>query len=79
LEQIAAELQVVIDAWPSLSQSTKIAILAMVKASRAMVRPDDSQQMFRNGLIGQARFKTSSRTLASRIYRYLSRTFNFDL
>ena len=46
---------------------------------QAMVRLDDSQQMFRNGLIGQARIKTSPRTLASRIYRYFSRTFNFDL
>jgi len=46
---------------------------------QALVRLDDSQKMFRNGLIGQARIKTSPRTLASRLYRYLSRTFNFDL
>ncbi len=46
---------------------------------QAIVRIDDSKKMFRNGLIGQARIKTSPRTLASRLYRYLSRTFNFDL
>ncbi len=46
---------------------------------QAMVRLDDSKRMFRNGLIGQARIKTSPRTLGSRLYRYLSRTFNFDL
>ena len=46
---------------------------------QAMVRLDDSQNMFRNGLVGQARIKTAPRTLSSRLYRYLSRTFNFDL
>ena len=33
LEQIAAELQVVIDAWPGLSLSMEIAMLAVVRAS----------------------------------------------
>ena len=36
-------------------------------------------EMMRNGLIGQARIKTAPRTLANRLYRYLSRTFSFDL
>ena len=46
---------------------------------QAVVELDNSLGLFRNGLIGQARIKTKPRTLASRLYRYLSRTFNFDL
>jgi hypothetical protein len=33
----------------------------------------------RNGLIGRARITTAPRTLSQRVFRYLSRTFNFDL
>jgi hypothetical protein len=33
LEQFAAELQAVVDAWPSLSEATKQAILALIQAS----------------------------------------------
>jgi len=46
---------------------------------QAVVRLDNSRGLFRNGLIGQARIKTKPRTLASRLTRYLGRTFNFDL
>ena len=46
---------------------------------QADVPLDDSLGLMRNGLIGQARIKTKPRTLASRFYRYLSRTFSFDL
>jgi len=46
---------------------------------QAVVRLDNSRGLFRNGLIGQARIKTEPRTLASRLIRYLGRTFNFDL
>ena len=46
---------------------------------QATVRLDNQTGLLRNGLIGQARVKTHPRTLASRLYRYLSRTFNFDL
>ena len=46
---------------------------------QAVVRLDNQTGLLRNGLIGQARVKTDPRTLASRFYRYLSRTFNFDL
>ena len=46
---------------------------------QAVVPLDNSLGLFRNGLLGQARIKTKPRTLASRLYRYLSRTFNFDL
>jgi putative peptide zinc metalloprotease protein len=46
---------------------------------QAVARLDNQTGLFRNGLIGQARVKTDPRTLASRLYRYLSRTFNFEL
>ena len=46
---------------------------------QAVVRLDNSLGILRNGLIGQARIETRDRTLASRLYRYLSRTFSFDL
>ena len=46
---------------------------------QAVVRLDNARGLFRNGLIGQARIKTEPRTLASRLIRYLGRTFNFDL
>ncbi len=46
---------------------------------QADVPLDDSLGIFRNGLVGQARITTSPRTLASRIGRYLRRTFRFDL
>ncbi|MGI9457488.1 MAG: biotin/lipoyl-binding protein [Aeoliella sp.] len=51
----------------------------LVTSYQADVPLDNSLGLFRNGLIGQARIKTAPRTLASRLYRYLSRTFNFDL
>jgi len=43
------------------------------------VRLDNSLGLFRNGLTGSARIKTEPRTLASRMWRYIKRTFNFDL
>jgi len=46
---------------------------------QAVVRLDNARGLFRDGLIGQARIKTAPRTLASRLIRYLGRTFNFDL
>lgn len=46
---------------------------------QAVVQLDNSLGLLRNGLIGKARVKTKNRTLANRLYRYLSRTFNFDL
>jgi len=46
---------------------------------QAAVPLENSLGLFRNGLIGQARIKTTPRTLASRLGRYLRRTFSFDL
>ena len=46
---------------------------------QAEVRLDNSLGLFRNGLTGTARIKTEPRTLASRMWRYIKRTFNFDL
>ncbi|TWU30410.1 biotin/lipoyl-binding protein [Bythopirellula polymerisocia] len=46
---------------------------------QAEVKLDNSLGMFRNGLTGTARIKTEPRTLASRLFRYVKRTFNFDL
>ncbi|HYO25301.1 MAG TPA: biotin/lipoyl-binding protein [Lacipirellulaceae bacterium] len=40
---------------------------------------DNSTGLLRNGLIGRARIEVRSRTLAERLGRYLSRTFNFEL
>lgn len=41
--------------------------------------PEDEQGLLRIGLTGQAKITTAPRTLASRLGRYLSRTFNFEL
>ncbi|MEQ8212053.1 MAG: biotin/lipoyl-binding protein [Lacipirellulaceae bacterium] len=49
------------------------------KAYRAQARLSDPQGLLRHGLIGQARIETEPRTVAARLGRYLSRTFNFDL
>jgi putative peptide zinc metalloprotease protein len=46
---------------------------------QAVVELDNSLGLFRSGLVGQARIKTKPHTLANRLWRYLSRTFNFDL
>jgi putative peptide zinc metalloprotease protein len=51
----------------------------LVTSYQAEVPLDNSLGLFRNGLTGQARIKTEPRTLASRLFRYLKRTFNFDL
>jgi hypothetical protein len=45
----------------------------------AMARLNDPQGMLRNGLIGTARITVKPRTIAWRVGRYLSRTFNFEL
>lgn len=39
----------------------------------------NDQGVLRNGLTGQAKIHTEPRTLAARLWRYLSRTFNFEL
>jgi putative peptide zinc metalloprotease protein len=41
--------------------------------------PEDTHDLLRIGLVGRAKITTAPRTLGSRIYRYLSRTFNFEL
>lgn len=46
---------------------------------QAEVRLDNSLGLFRNGLTGTARIQTQPRTLAWRMWRYIKRTFNFDL
>jgi len=51
----------------------------MSTSYQAGVPLDNGLGMFRNGLVGQARVKTAPRTLASRLGRYLRRTFRFDL
>jgi len=54
-------------------------VVPLTTSYQGVVQLDDSIGIFRNGLIGKARIKTKPRTLADRLYRYLSRTFNFDL
>ena len=41
--------------------------------------PEDEHGLLRIGLVGRAKITTAPRTLGSRLYRYLSRTFNFEL
>jgi putative peptide zinc metalloprotease protein len=41
--------------------------------------PEDQYELMRIGLVGQAKITTAPRTLGERLYRYLSRTFNFEL
>ncbi len=55
------------------------AVRPLSTSYQAVVELDNSLGLFRNGLIGAARIKTEPRTLASRLFRYLSRTFNLDL
>ena len=45
----------------------------------AMARLNDPKGMLRNGLIGTARIEVKPQTIAWRVGRYLSRTFNFEL
>jgi putative peptide zinc metalloprotease protein len=40
---------------------------------------DDPKGLLRLGLVGRAKVITTPRTLASRLWRYFSRTFNFEL
>lgn len=46
---------------------------------QAVARLDNASGLLRNGLIGTARVTTRPRTIAQRVWRYLSRTFNFEL
>ncbi len=55
------------------------AVKPLTTSYQAEVRLDNSLGLFRNGLTGTARVKTEPRTLASRMWRYVKRTFNFDL
>ncbi len=65
---------------PLPSQADPDGVIRPLNTSyQAVARLDNQQGLLRNGLIGQARVKTRRRTLASRLYRYLSRTFNFEL
>jgi putative peptide zinc metalloprotease protein len=41
--------------------------------------PEDDKGLLRIGLVGRAKITTAPRTLGSRLYRYFSRTFNFEL
>jgi putative peptide zinc metalloprotease protein len=55
------------------------AVKPLSTSYQAEVRLDNSLGLFRNGLTGTARIKSDPRTLASRLWRYVERTFNFDL
>ena len=54
-------------------------ISPMNTSFQAIARLNDPQGMLRNGLIGAARIETRPQTVAWRVGRYLSRTFNFEL
>ena len=75
---------------PRLASTSGGAVPAQSNPEDGVVRPlstsyqagvplDNALGLFRNGLVGQARIKTAPRTLASRLGRYLRRTFRFDL
>jgi putative peptide zinc metalloprotease protein len=55
------------------------AVKPLSTSYQAEVRLDNSLGLFRNGLTGTARIQTEPRTLAWRLWRYIKRTFNFDL
>jgi hypothetical protein len=40
---------------------------------------DNSVGLLRNGLLGRGRIETEPRTIAQRVWRYLARTFNFEV
>jgi hypothetical protein len=40
---------------------------------------NDPHGLLRIGLVGRAKIRTEPRTIAERLWRYVSRTFNFDL
>jgi hypothetical protein len=46
---------------------------------QAVAPLDNRNGLLRNGLVGRGRIETAPRTLAQRVYRYFSRTFNFEL
>ena len=46
---------------------------------QAVARLNNPLGTLRNGLIGWARIECKPRTLAWRLMRYLSRTFNFEI
>ena len=54
-------------------------IQPMETSYQAEVPLEDSRGMFRNGLVGQAQVKIRDRTIFDRLWRYITRTFNFDL
>ena len=65
---------------PLPAQSDPDGVVRPLETSyQAEARIDNSLGMFRNGLIGRAKIKTEPRTIASRLWRYISRTFNFEL
>jgi len=75
---------------PRLSSTSGGPVTSQADPDDGIVRPmstsyqagvplDNSLGLFRNGLVGQARIATDPRTLASRLGRYLRRTFRFDL
>ncbi len=66
-------------AVPAQHDATSGSVKPLTTSYQAEVRLDNSLGLFRNGLTGSARIRTEPRTLASRMWRYLKRTFNFDL
>jgi putative peptide zinc metalloprotease protein len=59
------------------------AFAAIVPLDKAMqidqLPKDDPHRLLKIGLVGRAKITTAPRTLASRLYRYVARTFNFEL
>jgi putative peptide zinc metalloprotease protein len=69
-----------VNGGPLAAQQTPEGILRPISTSfEAMARLNDPQGMLRNGLIGTARIEVKPQTVAWRVWRYLSRTFNFEL
>ncbi|MAT69526.1 MAG: hemolysin D [Planctomycetaceae bacterium] len=65
---------------PVAAQPDPDGVIRPISTSFQATAPlDNSTGLLRNGLTGRARITTPNRTLGQRIYRYLSRTFNFDI
>jgi hypothetical protein len=45
----------------------------------APLKENDPHGLLRVGLVGRAKIHTEPRTIAARVWRYVRKTFNFDL
>ena len=69
-----------VNGGPLAAQQTPDGSMRPLNTSfQAVARLNDPQGLLRNGLIGSARIEVKPQTVMWRVWRYLSRTFNFEL